>query len=127
MIQNSAFRKIMELLLLTIIPIGLLLLTHDTVLEMCDIRVRDLNWGISLRYYLYVFSIGLLIHNLIFIFLRERRYSIYIFAVICFLLILLLTQIMVHSFRSCLLIVSTLVSLVLPFETYKFLKRLKNK
>ncbi len=124
-----SFEKIITLVLLSVVQIGLFILLHDCILEyLSKNNVYDLSWGISLRYFLYAFSIGIVIHNTVFLFFIHKRYTIYVFAILCLIMLLSLIQISIYPLRSIFLIMCALFSLILPFEVYFiFIRRLIRK
>jgi hypothetical protein len=116
--------KIITLVLLSVVQIGLFIFLHDGLLEyFSKTNVHDLNWGISLKYFLYTLSIGVVIHNTVFLFFINQRYTIYIFAILCLIALLSLIQISIYPLRSIYLIICALFSLILPFEIYYIFKR----
>ena len=123
------FEKIITVILLSVVQIGLFILLHDSILEyLSKNNVRDLNWGISLRYFLYVFSIGIVINNIVFLFFIQKRYTTYVFAILCLIALLNLIHISIYPLRSIFLIMCVLFSLILPFEVYFiFIRRLIRK
>ena len=118
------FEKIITLVLLSVVQIGLFIFLHDGILEyFSEANVHDLNWGISLRYFVYAFSIGVVIHNAVFLFFVNKRYTVYIFAILCLIALLSLIQISIYPLRSIFLMICALFSLILPFEAFYVLKR----
>lgn len=122
-------KKIAILVLLSIIQIGLLIIIHDGVLQyLYKIDVHDLSWGISLRYFLYSYSIIVLFHNVVFVLFIRKRLMIYIAAILCLIILLNFIQINIYPLRSIFLISCMLFSFIIPVEVYfNYIKKSENK
>ena len=116
------FKKLVILVLLSMVQISMALVMHNGVLEYYPAKkIHDISWGIGVYYAFYFFIFWIIIHNFVYLFLFNKKYTIYIFAFLLLVILFLFLGISYRPYRAALLMVSTISGMLIPFEMYYFI------
>jgi len=121
--------KVSKVIILSAFQIGLFVLIHDYILqsvyEAMRMREADLNWGITMRYFFYVFIGVTLLYNLLYYVNSWKYWSIYVLIILFGLGLLVLSGFDV-SMRSLFVMVCVLASILLPYHILRLVFRFRN-